>query len=75
MTDNIRSAVHWSALAPDEQIRFWQEVDAGKQDSFLVPTVKKLNIQQNPNAKTRPGIALSIIKSLRGSLAMPTTGW
>lgn len=54
MTDNIRSAVHWSALAPDEQIRFWQEVDAGKQDSFLVPTAKKLTRRRRGEHSTKP---------------------
>lgn len=54
MTDNIRSAVHWSALAPDEQIRFWQEVDAGKQDRFLVPTAKKLTRRRRGEHSTKP---------------------
>ncbi|EAA9129434.1 replication initiation protein [Salmonella enterica] len=28
---------HWSQLSPDDQIRFWQNVDDGSVDSFLVP--------------------------------------
>ncbi len=40
MNDN-QIAVHWSELPADELTRFWQDVDAGTQDNFLVAPVKK----------------------------------
>ncbi|ELJ9995357.1 plasmid replication initiator RepA, partial [Citrobacter freundii] len=38
---DIPLSVHWSELPEDEQIRFWQEVDAGTQDDFLLTPAKK----------------------------------
>ena len=35
------SGQHWSQLDPQEQIRFWQDVDNGNNSSFLVPAEKK----------------------------------
>lgn len=32
---------HWSQLSIDEQIAFWQGVDVGENDSFMVPVQKK----------------------------------
>jgi hypothetical protein len=34
-------SVHWSELPADDLTRFWQDVDAGTQDNFLVAPVKK----------------------------------
>lgn len=34
-------SVHWSELPADELTRFWQDIDAGTQDNFLVAPVKK----------------------------------
>lgn len=46
MNDN-QISVHWSELPADELTRFWQDVDAGKQDNFLTEPVKK------PTRRTR----------------------
>jgi len=54
MANNFRSAIHWSALPDDEQIRFWQDVNAGEQDSFLIPTAKKLTRRRRGDHSTKP---------------------
>ena len=36
------STRHWSQLSTEEQIRFWQGIDAGETASFLVPAASWL---------------------------------
>ncbi|WP_130835888.1 plasmid replication initiator RepA [[Erwinia] mediterraneensis] len=45
---------HWSQLSTEEQILFWQDVDAGKTTSFLVPVKKKFTRHVRGNHSTRP---------------------
>ena len=46
-------AVHWSELPADELTRFWQDVDAGTQDNFLVAPVKKRTRRTRGGHSTR----------------------
>ncbi|MFZ5210248.1 plasmid replication initiator RepA [Enterobacter kobei] len=38
---DIPLSLHWSELPEDEQIRFWQEVDAGTREDFLLAPTRK----------------------------------
>lgn len=48
------SKKHWSQLSTDEQIRFWQGVDAGETSSFLVPVQRKATRKVRGSHSTRP---------------------
>ncbi|EIL4589644.1 replication initiation protein, partial [Escherichia coli] len=37
----VISKRHWSELSPEEQVRFWQDYEAGIESSFLVPQENK----------------------------------
>lgn len=52
MNDN-QISVHWSELQADELTRFWQDVDAGKQDNFLTEPVKKRTRRTRGDHSTR----------------------
>lgn len=52
MNDN-QISVHWSELPADELTRFWQDVDAGKQDNFLTEPVKKRTRRTRGDHSTR----------------------
>lgn len=62
------NAVHWSQLAPEEQIRFWEDYEAGRATTFWLNrkgsarSVVVVSTPPNPNAKIRPGIVLSAIR-------------
>ncbi|MBP2199302.1 plasmid replication initiator RepA [Pantoea cypripedii] len=45
---------HWSQLDTDSQIRFWQGVDDGSVDSFLVEPVKKKTRRRRGDHSTKP---------------------
>lgn len=45
---------HWSDLPLEEQIRFWQEVDAGQQSDFLVTQPKKVTRRRRGEHSTKP---------------------
>ncbi|HHR3735990.1 TPA: plasmid replication initiator RepA, partial [Salmonella enterica] len=45
---------HWSQLSPDDQIRFWQDVDEGSVGSFLVPPEKKRTKRRRGEHSTKP---------------------
>lgn len=53
MNDNQLS-VHWSELPAEELTRFWQDVDVGKQDNFLVAPVTKLTRRTRGEHSTKP---------------------
>lgn len=46
--------LHWSQLDTEEQIRFWQGVDDGLVDSFLVAPVKKRTRRRRGEHSTKP---------------------
>jgi len=48
------SEKHWSQLSTEEQIRFWQRVDAGETMSFLVPVQRKATRKVRGSHTTRP---------------------
>ncbi|MGK3194550.1 plasmid replication initiator RepA [Enterobacter soli] len=52
MNEN-RSTIHWSELPADELARFWQDVDAGTQDNFLLSSVKKQTRRTRGNHSTK----------------------
>jgi len=52
MNDN-QKPVHWSELPADELTRFWQEVDAGTQDDFLIVPAKKRTRRTRGDHSTR----------------------
>lgn len=52
MSDN-QISVHWSELPADELTRFWQDIDAGKQDNFLTEPVKKRTRRTRGDHSTR----------------------
>lgn len=62
------NAVHWSQLAPEEQIRFWEDYEAGRATTFWLNrkgsarSAVAVSTPPNPNAKIRPGIVLSSIR-------------
>lgn len=47
-------SVHWSELSPEEQIRYWQGVDDGSIDSFLVSPEKKQTRRRRGDHSTKP---------------------
>ncbi|CTS57130.1 replication initiation protein [Escherichia coli] len=59
---------HWAQLPPEEQIRFWEDYEAGRATSFLVEPERSarnavvVSTPPNPNAKIRPGIVLRAIR-------------
>lgn len=53
MNEN-QSAVHWSALPAGELTRFWQDVDAGKQDKFVLEPVRKQTRRTRGAHSTKP---------------------
>ncbi|MFK3711610.1 plasmid replication initiator RepA [Leclercia adecarboxylata] len=52
MNDN-QKPIHWSELPADELTRFWQEVDAGTQDDFLIVPAKKRTRRTRGDHSTR----------------------
>lgn len=48
------SAQHWSQLSTEDQNRFWQGVDDGDVDSFLVAPEKKLTRRRRGEHSTKP---------------------
>lgn len=52
MNDN-QKPVHWSELSADELTRFWQDVDAGTQDDFLIVPAKKQTRRTRGDHSTR----------------------
>lgn len=46
--------IHWSQLDADDQIRFWQGVEDGSVDSFLVEPVKKKTRRRRGDHSTKP---------------------
>ncbi|MFZ3621782.1 plasmid replication initiator RepA [Leclercia barmai] len=52
MNDN-QKPFHWSELPADELTRFWQEVDAGTQDDFLIVPAKKRTRRTRGDHSTR----------------------
>lgn len=52
MNDN-QKPVHWSELPADELTRFWQGVDAGTQDDFLIVPAKKRTRRTRGDHSTR----------------------
>lgn len=53
MNESLTS-VHWSNLSAGEQVQFWQDIDAGTRDGFLVAPVKKLTRRQRGDHSTKP---------------------
>ncbi|MCS3490819.1 hypothetical protein M2422_004568 [Enterobacter sp. SLBN-59] len=45
---------HWSELPAEEQERFWQDVDAGLQNDFLVAPAKKVTRRRRGDHSTKP---------------------
>ena len=45
---------HWSQLDTEDQIRFWQGIDDGHVDSFLVAPVKKSTRRRRGEHSTKP---------------------
>ncbi|WP_436883045.1 plasmid replication initiator RepA [Enterobacter asburiae] len=45
---------HWSQLDTEDQIRFWQDVDDGQVDSFLVAPEKKRTKRRRGEHSTKP---------------------
>lgn len=55
MNDKLNpTSVHWSELPADEQIRFWQDVDAGRQVSFLVEAQSAATRRRRGEHSTKP---------------------
>jgi len=52
VNDN-QKPIHWSELPADELTRFWQEVDAGTQDDFLIVPAKKRTRRTRGDHSTR----------------------
>lgn len=52
MNDN-QKPVHWSELPAEELTRFWQGVDAGTQDDFLIVSAKKRTRRTRGDHSTR----------------------
>lgn len=48
------NAVHWSQLAPEEQIRFWEDYEAGRATTFLVEPERK-RTKRTKRTKRRRG--------------------
>ncbi|MDO1930025.1 replication initiation protein, partial [Escherichia coli] len=48
------NAVHWSQLAPEEQIRFWEDYEAGRATTFLVEPERKLTNRRRGEHSTKP---------------------
>lgn len=48
------SVQHWSQLDVEEQIRFWQGIDAGEHSSFLIPRTPKKTKRRRGEHSTRP---------------------
>ncbi|WP_235424055.1 plasmid replication initiator RepA [Citrobacter koseri] len=53
MTDK-HNPLHWSQLPPEEKIRFWQNVNDGRAESFLVAPEKKRTRRRRGEHSTRP---------------------
>lgn len=53
MAINNRPPQHWSTLPEEEQIRFWQHVDNGEQDTFLVPPEPQVTRRRRGEHSTR----------------------
>lgn len=51
---NSHNPQHWSQLDTEEQIRFWQGVDDGHDDSFLVAPEKKRTRRRRGEHSTKP---------------------
>lgn len=51
---NSHNPQHWSQLDTEEQIRFWQGVDDGHVDSFLVAPEKKRTRRRRGEHSTKP---------------------
>lgn len=45
---------HWSELPAEEQERFWQDVDAGLQNDFLIAPAKKVTRRRRGDHSTKP---------------------
>lgn len=54
MAKYSQAPAHWSTLSPDEQIRFWQDVDNGRADSFLVAPARKASRRRRGVHSTKP---------------------
>jgi len=48
-----KASIHWSELSADEQIYFWQDIDAGTQDEFLIMPAKKRTRRTRGDHSTR----------------------
>lgn len=48
------NAVHWSQLAPEEQIRFWEDYEAGRATTFLVEPERKRTKRRRGEHSTKP---------------------
>lgn len=53
VADKTKPSLHWSQLDAEEQIRFWQGVDAGEQTSFLIPGTPKKTKRRRGEHSTR----------------------
>lgn len=48
------NAVHWSQLAPEEQLRFWEDYEAGRATTFLVEPERKRTKRRRGEHSTKP---------------------
>ena len=59
---------HWTQLVPEEQIRFWEDYEAGRATSFLVEPERNRTKRRRgehstkPKCEIRPGIVLRAIR-------------
>lgn len=72
---------HWSQLSTEEQVRFWQGVDASEAASFLVPAGPRkpaasgANTPRGRNVKIRGGSGRRVTNRWVARSATFTTAW
>ncbi|EHM8624568.1 replication initiation protein, partial [Escherichia coli] len=54
MAERYTPQKHWSQLPPEEQIRFWEDYEAGVATSFLVEPEKKRTKRRRGEHSTKP---------------------
>ncbi|HCA4400146.1 TPA: replication initiation protein, partial [Escherichia coli] len=54
MAERYTPQKHWSQLPPEEQIRFWEDYEAGRATSFLVESERKRTKRRRGEHSTRP---------------------
>ncbi|EPJ1539537.1 plasmid replication initiator RepA, partial [Escherichia coli] len=54
MAERYISQRHWSQLPPEEQIRFWEDYEAGRATTFLVEPERKRTKRRRGEHSTKP---------------------